>query len=162
MSKLVAISLKEAQAAFSLRADILAAQEPCLWPEADIVVVTKQTTGEPELHLSMQAESEVAAGTCWWGAVVRLLLADPMGTPGSDADSRTSGRLAGHGIDSRFVRRVATRFRSAAAMLFILAPDIAFDMVLNILKHCRMRCEVLTTALSRQDEEGLRHALRAA
>lgn len=154
MSKLVAISLKEAQTAFSLRAELLVVRDACMLSEADIIVVTKKQTGEPELHLSAQEADKSAAEPCWWGSVVGLLLAEPGG------DERTSRRLSGYGVDERFIRHVAARFRFAAAMVFILTPDIAFDMVLSGLEHCRARSEILTTALSRRDEEGLKLALR--
>ena len=130
--------------------------------EADIVVVTKQQTGEPELHLSTQTAAENRPEPCWWGAIISLLLARPIGMAQADGDGLTSRQLPSHGIDSRFIRRVAARFRTAAAMLFVLTPDIAFDMVLNDLKSCRARCEILAAALSRQDEEGLKHALSGA
>lgn len=132
----------------------------------DAVYVTKDASGEVDLHqminLPAAGAASGAASGALWGALIGLLFLTPMaGAAIGAAVGAGSGALAGkfsdYGIDDDFVRQLSTQLTPNSSAIFVLFRRATMDKVLPEIS--RFGGTVLRTSLSDEMEQRLQAAL---
>lgn len=161
MSDLVVIGFDDENTAFDMRAALARLQKNYLIDMEDVVVVTKDEKGKIKLH---QAASLTAAGAVsgsFWGMLIGLLFLNPLlGAAVGAGAGAISGKLADLGINDEFMKELGETFQPGSSALFILIRKATPDKVLEELKGFKGR--ILKTSLTKDEEEELRQALKAA
>ena len=98
-----------------------------------------------------------AMSGAFWGMLFGLLFFVPLlGAAVGAAMGGLSGSLVDVGIDDDFIRRIRDEVTPGTSALFLLTSDAVTDRVADALRGTDM--ELITTNLSKEDEETLRHA----
>lgn len=107
-----------------------------------------------------QLHSMAGAGAmsgAFWGMLFGLLFFVPLlGAAVGAAMGGLSGSLVDVGIDDDFIKQVRDEIKPSTSALFLLTSDAVTDRVAEALRGTEM--ELITTNLSKDDEEALRHA----
>lgn len=132
----------------------------------DAVYVTKDASGEIDLHQMINlpgagAASGGASGALW-GTLIGLLFLQPLaGAAIGAAVGAGTGALAGkftdYGIDDKFVKQLATQMQPNTSAIFVLIRSMTVDKVLP--EVSRFGGTVLRTSLSDDAERRLQTAL---
>ena len=98
-----------------------------------------------------------AMSGAFWGMLFGLLFFVPLlGAAVGAAMGGLSGSLVDVGIDDDFIRQVRDEVTPSTSALFLLTSDAVTDRVADALRGTDM--ELITTNLSQEDEDTLRHA----
>ena len=98
-----------------------------------------------------------AMSGAFWGMLFGLLFFVPLlGAAVGAAMGGLSGSLVDVGIDDNFIKRVRDQVTPSTSALFLLTSDAVTDRVVDALRGVDM--ELISTNLSKEDEEALRHA----
>jgi uncharacterized membrane protein len=107
-----------------------------------------------------QLHSRAGAGAmsgAFWGMLFGLMFFVPLlGAAVGAAMGGLSGSLVDVGIDDDFIKQVRDEIKPSTSALFLLTSDAVTDRVAEALRGTEM--ELITTNLSKDDEEALRHA----
>ncbi len=162
MSKLVAATFESEKTAFDLRADLVTMQQDHLLDIDDIVVVTQTEKGKPKLHQAVNLTAAGAISGSWWGMFVGLLFLNPLlGAAVGAASGALGGAISDIGIDDTFMKNVSSELEQGKATVFMLVRDVTQDKVMERLEPYAGKGELLTTSISREDEEKLRSLLES-
>jgi uncharacterized membrane protein len=118
------------------------------WPEG------KRKPKTEQLH-SMAGAGALSGA--FWGLLFGMLFFVPLlGVAIGAAMGGLSGSLVDVGIDDDFIKQVRDRVTPGTSALFLLTSDAVRDRVLDALHGFDM--ELISTNLSADDEDTLRHA----
>jgi uncharacterized membrane protein len=132
----------------------------------DAVYVTKDASGEVELHQMINlpgagAASGGASGALWGGLIGLLFLQPLAGAAIGAAVGAGTGALAGkfadYGIDDNFVKQLSTQMTPNSSAIFVLVRRATVDKVLPQISG--YGGTVLRTSLSNEAEQRLQAAL---
>jgi uncharacterized membrane protein len=132
----------------------------------DAVYVTKDSSGEVDLHqminLPAAGAASGAASGALWGALVGLFFLSPLagaaiGAAVGAGTGAIAGRLGDYGIDDNFVRQLSTQMTPNSSALFVLIRRVTADKVLPEISQ--YGGTVLRTSLSDEMEQRLQAAL---
>ncbi|MFV0369297.1 MAG: DUF1269 domain-containing protein [Hyphomicrobiaceae bacterium] len=163
MSKLIAITFEDQATAFELRTDLVHMQGEYLLALDDAVVVTMNERGKPKLHQAINLTAAGATNGGFWGLLIGAIFLNPLlGTAIGAGTGALTGALTDLGIDDRFMKDVGKSLAPNHATVFVLVRDLTEDKVLEGLQKYRGKGKVMTTSLSRKDEQALRDVLEVA
>ncbi|HSJ43155.1 MAG TPA: DUF1269 domain-containing protein [Euzebyales bacterium] len=98
-----------------------------------------------------------AMSGAFWGMLFGLLFFVPLlGAAVGAAMGGLSGSLVDVGIDDDFIKSVRDQVTPSTSALFLLTSDAVTDRVVDALRGFDM--ELISTNLSKEDEDALRHA----
>jgi len=157
MSELVVLAFETQEGAFQARDRVLAIRKGRMLQLADAAVVVRQEDGKVKVKQLTDLVGSGAFGGAFWGLLIGLLFAVPwMGLAIGAAAGAAIGGLTDHGVDDKFIKKVAETIQPGHSALFLLihAGDLA--TWLDELKA--FNPTVLQTSLSEEDEDKLREA----
>ena len=160
MSELVVLAFDNQDGAFQTRDRLLAIQERRMLQLADAAVVVRQNDGKVKVKQLTSLVGSGAFGGAFWGLLVGLLFAVPwMGLAIGAAAGAAIGGLTDHGVDDKFIKKVAETIQPGHSALFLLIHTGDLATWLGELKE--FNPTVLQTSLSEEDEAKLRAAFGA-
>jgi uncharacterized membrane protein len=161
MNNLIVIGFDDEQTAFRMRAELMTLQKDYLIDMEDVVVVTKNETGEIKLHQAANLTATGAISGGFWGLLIGMLFFNPIvGVAVGAGAGALSGRLTDIGINDQFMKDIGETFHTGTSGLFILVRRVTPDKVLDALKG--FKGKVIQTSLSKGREEELREVLEGA
>jgi len=135
----------------------------------DAVYVTKDSSGEVDLHqlinLPGVGAAHGATGGALWGALIGLLFLQPLtgaaiGAAIGAGTGAIAGRFKDYGIDDNFVRQLSTQMTPNSSAIFVLIRRMTEDKVVPEISQ--YGGTVLRTSLSDEAEQRLQAALSQA
>jgi uncharacterized membrane protein len=132
----------------------------------DAVYVTKDASGEVDLHQMVNLPGAMAASGgargALWGALIGLLFLQPLGGAiiGGMIGAGTgavAGKVADFGIDDDFVKRLSSQMTPNSSAIFVLFRRATMDKVVPEIS--KYGGTVLHTSLSDEAEQRLQAAL---
>lgn len=132
----------------------------------DAVYVTKDSSGEVDLHQLINMPGVGAArgagGGALWGALIGLLFLQPLtgaviGAAVGAGTGALAGRFTDYGIDDNFVRQLSTQLSPNSSAIFVLIRRMTEDKVVPEISQ--YGGTVLRTSLSDEAEQRLQAAL---
>jgi uncharacterized membrane protein len=132
----------------------------------DAVYVTKDSTGEVDLHQMINLPGEGAArggmGGALWGGLIGLLFLQPLagmaiGAAVGAGTGAIVGKVSDYGIDDKFVKDLSTQMTPNSSAIFVLIRRVTVDKVLPEISQ--YGGTVLRTSLSDDAERRLQAAL---
>jgi uncharacterized membrane protein len=118
------------------------------WPEGKKRPSTRQLT---------DLVSAGALSGMFWGLLFGLIFFVPLfGMAVGAAFGAMGGAFQEHGIDDDFIKRIRTQVSEGTSALFLLTSHAVVDRVLEVMSH--LKCEVIATNLSYEQEKKLREA----
>ena len=135
----------------------------------DAVYVTKDSSGEVDLHqlinLPGVGAAHGATGGALWGALIGLLFLQPLtgaaiGAAIGAGTGAIAGRFKDYGIDDNFVRQLSTQMTPNSSAIFVLIRRMTEDKVVPEIRQ--YGGTVLRTSLSDEAEQRLQAALSQA
>jgi uncharacterized membrane protein len=158
MSDLIVIAFPDDAAAFRARAEFVSLQRDYLVEMEDVVVVTRSSTGQVQLHQAVNMTAAGAMGGTLWGTLVGFLFLNPLlGAAVGAGAGALSGAMTDLGIDDGFLRDVGGTLDSGGAALAVLLRKLTADRVIDRLAGLGGR--VLQTSLPTDIEDRLRRQL---
>ena len=128
----------------------------------DAVIVRRNQKGKLFLQQSVNLTAEGAWSGAFWGVVIGLIFAGPIGMAVAGAAGAgigaLSGQLSDYGIDDDFVRSLSSEVEPCCSALFVLADSMTTDKVINELHGTGGR--LLKTSLSADVEARLQQSLQ--
>lgn len=132
----------------------------------DAVYVTKDSSGEVDLHqlvnLPGEGAARGAAGGALWGGLIGLLFLQPLtgaaiGAAIGAGTGAIAGRFTDFGIDDNFVRQLSSQMSPNSSAIFVLIRRMTEDKVVPEISQ--YGGTVLRTSLSDEAEQRLQAAL---
>jgi uncharacterized membrane protein len=132
----------------------------------DAVYVTKDSSGEVDLHQLVNLPGESAArgamGGALWGALIGLFFLTPLagaaiGAAIGAGTGAIAGKVSDYGIDDNFVRQLSTQMTPNSSAIFVLIRRMTEDKVVPEISQ--YGGTVLRTSLSDEAEQRLQAAL---
>lgn len=130
---------------------------------ADAVVVTKTDEGKSKVRQTVDVtptRGAVAGG--WWGLLIGVVVAGPIGAVIGGAAAAGSGALYGRlvdiGLDDGWVREMAEWIDPGSSALLLLVSEAKLEVVLAELR--RFEGKLVTTTLPDDVRDRLEDALR--
>ncbi|MDH6112443.1 putative membrane protein [Kitasatospora sp. MAP12-15] len=161
MSNLFAISYPNLSTAQQVRDEAIALQKQKLMDLEDVVVVERRDDGKIKLHQAGSTTGLAAASGALWGGVIGLLFFMPfLGAAIGGATGAAVGAATDIGVDDNFMRQIAEKLQPGSAAVFLLVRSATADKVVPALAG--YGGEILQTSLSREADEHLREAIKAA
>lgn len=161
MSHLIAISFVDKFAAEQALLQLRSLEKEYLLALEDAVIVTRDEKGRVRLQQSVDLAASGALSGGWWGMLVGLIIAGPLGLVLTGIFGAAFGALAGslqdYGIDDRFMSEIGHKLKEGRSALFVLLQDATYDKVLDKIKD--LRGEVIQTSLTKENEEELKAVL---
>jgi uncharacterized membrane protein len=166
MSDLVAITYPDVNQAGKVLDVVKRLVKEHLLEVDDAVYVTKDSSGEVDLHqmINLPATSAAHGGAhgALWGGLIGLLFLQPLaGMAIGAAIGAGTGAVAGtftdYGIDDQFVKQLSTQMTPSSSAIFILFRRATMDKVVPELS--KYGGTVLHTSLSDEAERRLQAAL---
>jgi uncharacterized membrane protein len=95
----------------------------------------------------------------FWGMLFGLLFFVPFfGLAIGAAMGALSGQFADFGIDDEFIKSIRENVTEGTSALFLMTSGAVMDKVQDAVKESNVKFEILTTNLSKEDEDKLRQA----
>lgn len=132
----------------------------------DAVYVTKDSSGEVDLHQMINLPGQGAArggmGGALWGGLIGLLFLQPLagmaiGAAVGAGTGALAGKLTDYGIDDKFVKDLSAHMTPNSSAIFVLIRRVTADKVLP--QVSAYGGTVLRTSLSDEAERRLQAAL---
>lgn len=132
----------------------------------DAVYVTKDSSGEVDLHQLINVAGQSAArggvGGALWGGLIGLLFLQPLagmaiGAAVGAGTGAIAGRFSDYGIDDNFVKQLSAQMTPNSSAIFVLIRRMTEDKVVPELSQ--YGGTVLRTNLSDEAEQRLQAAL---
>jgi len=158
MANLIAVTFEDETAAFSLRAALGKLQREYLINMEDVVVVTRDESGQVKLHQAANLTAVGALGDAFWVLLIGMVFLSPLLGAAVGAGA-LSGRFADLGIDDGFIGELGAGLPNGGSALFLLVRKSTPDKVLASLEPFRGTGKVLQTSLSKENEQDLRDFL---
>jgi uncharacterized membrane protein len=157
MSDLVIVAFPDEATAFELRAELGRLQKEYLIEMDDIVVVTRDDSGDVRLHQAVNLTRAGAVGGGFWGALVGLLFLNPLiGAAVGAGAGAVAGSLTDIGIDDEFLRNVGASLDRGGSAVCVLIRKMTADKVLERLGSFRKKGRVIQTSMTRAAEGRLK------
>jgi uncharacterized membrane protein len=120
-------------------------------------VVWPEDKKKPKTTQAVNLTAAGALGGTFWGMLFGLIFAVPLlGAALGAAMGALSGSMSDIGINDDFIKECRDKITKGTSGLFLLADTTAADRVIDPLKE--LHPEVISTNLSKDQEEALRHA----
>ncbi|MFT4014298.1 MAG: DUF1269 domain-containing protein [Paracoccus sp. (in: a-proteobacteria)] len=159
MSDLLVIAFDDEASGFELRGELVKLQKEYLIELEDVVVVTRPSAEDVQLHQAVNLTAAGAIGGGFWGTLVGLLFLNPLlGAAVGAASGAVAGRFTDTGINDDFMRELGHSIQPGGSGVFILLRKMTGDKVLARLESFHLRGRVLQTSLPEAQEEKLREA----
>jgi uncharacterized membrane protein len=159
MANLFAVAYKDLATANQVRDTLLSLQQQELIQLADIVVAERKQDGKIKLHQSASTTAAGAAGGALWGGLIGLIFFMPLlGMAVGGATGAAAGAVADVGVDDRFMKDLSQRLQPGAAAVFFLVISSTRDKVIEAVAP--YGGEIITTSLTKEEDEQLHEALR--
>ncbi|NUB45213.1 DUF1269 domain-containing protein [Fertoebacter nigrum] len=160
MSDLIVVAFPDEATAFEVRAELVRLQREYLIEMEDVVIVTRQDSGEVQLHQAVNLVAGGAVSGGFWGALVGLLFLSPLvGAAVGAGAGALAGRATDIGIDDDFLRDVGRSLDKGGSAVCVLVRKMTADKVLERLSAFRAKGRVVQTSLSKEAEAHLRGML---
>ena len=125
MSELIAISVEDAPTAFALRKEIEGLGHDFAVEQEDLVVITREPSGEVRLHPQVNRVAAQAIGGTIWGAVLGAVFLIPaVGAAVGAGVGALAGKLSEAGIDNGFLEDLGRKLAPGRAAVGVLARRI--------------------------------------
>lgn len=161
MSDLIVIAFPDDASAFRARAEFVALQKDYLIEMEDVVVVTRSSEGQVQLHQAVNMTAAGAMGGTLWGTLVGMLFLNPLlGAAVGAGAGALSGALTDLGIPDGFLREVGGTLDGGGAAVAVLLRKFTADRAIGRLEGLGGR--ILQTSLPHDVEERLRQGLEGA
>lgn len=159
MSDLIVVAFDDEATGFALRAELVTMQKEYLLELEDVVVATRNSENDIQLHQAVNLTAAGAVGGGFWGALVGLLFLNPlMGAAVGAASGAIAGRFTDVGINDDFMREVSHAVVPGGSAVFVLLRKVTADKVLPRLEALHKHGRILRSSLSDADEDRLREA----
>lgn len=123
------------------------------WPEGKSKPKTKQLVSLAGMG---------ALDGAFWGMLFGLLFFVPFfGMAIGAAMGALSGKFADYGIDDEFIKKIRSEVTEGTSALFLMTSDAVMDKVQDAVKENNINFKIVTTNLSKEQEEELRKAFEA-
>lgn len=165
MNTLIAVIYKHQEnAAAQTLATLQDLQRDYLIDLQDAVIVRRNAQGKLHLQQSVNLTWAGASTGAFWGLLVGVLFAGPLGLVVGGFGGAGLGALAGsqsdYGIDDEFIRALSAEVEPCCSALFVLARSMTADKVIAELQGTGGT--VLRTSLPADVEARLQQALAGA
>ena len=124
----------------------------------DAAIVTwAEGKKKPKTRQLVDLAGSGALDGAFWGMLFGLLFFVPFfGMAVGAAMGALSGKFADYGIDDDFIKSVKSEVTEGTSALFLMTSEAVVDRVADAMKE--LEFEILTTNLSKEEEENLRAA----
>ena len=157
MSERVVLAFDNQEGALRARDRLLDIRKRRMLQLADAAAVIRQEDGKVKVKQLTNLVGSGAFGGAFWGLLIGLLFAVPwMGLAVGAAAGAAIGGLTDHGVDDKFIKRVAETVQPGYSALLLLVHVANLETWLEELKT--FKPTVLQTSLSPEDEAKLREA----
>lgn len=165
MNTLIAVIYKHQEdAAAKTLAQLQDLQREYLIALEDAVIVRRNADGKLHLQQSVNLISAGASTGAFWGLLVGVIFAGPLGLAVGGLSGAGLGALAGrqsdYGIDDEFIRELSVEVEPCCSALFVLARSMTTDKIITELQGTGGR--LLKTSLPSDIEARLQEALASA
>ncbi len=161
MATLSVLKFPTADGAQQMENTLLSLQKQQLITLHDAAIVTwPQGKKQPKTR---QLHSLAGAGAmqgAFWGMLFGLIFFVPFfGLAIGAAMGALSGKFADYGIDDNFIKQMRDKVTEGTSALFLLTSGATVDKVVDAVKG--MDFEIISTSLSKEEEDKLRDAFSA-
>lgn len=123
------------------------------WPEGK---------SKPKTQQLVSLAGMGALDGAFWGMLFGLLFFVPFfGMAIGAAMGALSGKFADYGIDDEFIKKIRSEVTEGTSALFLMTSDAVMDKVQDAVKENNVHFTIVTTNLSKEQEEELRKAFEA-
>jgi uncharacterized membrane protein len=158
MSNLVAIVYPDEQTAVQVVNKLRELTALYLIELEDVVYVTKDAKGKPQLHQSVNLTASGATYGAFWGMLIGLIFFIPVfGLAFGAIMGALGGKMSDYGIDDKFIKGVSASLEPGKAAVFALVRKSTPEKVLPELAP--FGGQVFHTNLSPEVEAKLQEAL---
>lgn len=162
MSTLVAIGFNSKHRAQEALHTLTKLEKDYLIDLEDAVIATRKENGKIKLKQSTNMVGMGAFQGAWWGSLIGLIFAGPLGMLIGGASTAGFGALAGsladYGINDNFIKQLGETLQPGHSALFVLVKSATEDKVMAELEGTGGT--IIKTSLSNEDEAKLKEALR--
>ncbi len=160
MSNLFVVAFEDMNGADSLLAALGGWQKQNLIKVDDAAVLIRREDGKPKIRQAHNLVGAGALGGAFWGMLIGLLFLAPwLGLAIGAGMGALGGKLAGTGIDKKFVDEVSKAIKPGNSALFAYTSHGVPDKILPQLKQ--FNGKLIQTSLSNEDEAKVREAFGA-
>ena len=160
MSELIVLAFDTPTGAQEMGDEVKRLQKQELIKLEDAAFVTRKEDGKVKVKQAVSLVGAGALGGAFWGMLIGLLFFMPwLGLAIGAVTGAISGKLSDYGIDDNFIKEVGEKVEPGGSALFMLISDATPDKVIEELK--KYHPTVLSTSLSKEDEQNLRDAFGA-
>lgn len=157
MSDLIIVAFPDEATAFAAGEALVVLQKKYLIEMEDVVVVTRDASGDVKLHQSVNLTTGGAIGGGLWGTLIGLLFLNPIvGAAVGAGAGALAGKFSDIGIDDAFLRDIGQSLDKGGAAVGMLARKITTDKVYEGLEAFREKGRVIHTSLSHEAETRLK------
>ncbi len=161
MSDLVVVGFKDEMKADEVLNKLGKLQKSHLIALEDAAVLIKDENGKVRIKQAFNLIAAGASSGSFWGALLGLLFLQPLiGLAAGAATGAIGGALSDIGINDDFIKDLGKTIEPGSSALFILVRDATPDKVIEELKP--FDGKILSTSLSKTDEDSLKAALEKA
>ncbi len=130
----------------------------------DAAIVTwPQGKSKPKTKQLVSLAGMGALDGAFWGMLFGLLFFIPFfGMAIGAAMGALTGKFADYGIDDEFIKKVRSEVTEGTSALFLMTSDAVMDKVQDAVKEHNISFTIVTTNLSKEQEEELRQAFESA
>lgn len=162
MKTLIAVIYKQRpEAAAEVLSTLQDLQRSYLVDLEDAVIVRRNDRGKLFLQQSVNLAAAGAWSGAFWGLLIGLIFAGPVGSAIAGAAGAGIGALSGsfadYGLDDAFVRELSAEVEPCCSALFVLARSLTVDKVIQALEGSGGH--LLRTSLPADVEQRLQAAL---
>ena len=161
MATLTVLRFPTAEGAQQMETTLLGLQKQQLITIQDAAIVTwPQGKKQPKTEQLHSLAGQGALMGAFWGMLFGLIFFVPFfGLAVGAAMGALSGKFADYGIDDNFIKQMRDKVTEGTSALFLLTTGATLDKVVDAVKG--MDFEIISTNLSKEQEEQLRAALSA-
>lgn len=121
-------------------------------------VIWEQGKNKPKTkHLDDMTGAGALSGA-FWGILFGLIFFVPLfGMAIGAAMGALVGKFSNYGIDNDFIKSVSDKVTQGTSALFLMTSDTVLDKVSDAIKAKGWKFEIISTNLTKEQEEQLRH-----
>ncbi|GAB4452415.1 MAG: DUF1269 domain-containing protein [Anaerolineae bacterium] len=129
----------------------------------DAAIVTwPQGKSKPKTKQLVSMAGMGALDGAFWGMLFGLLFFIPFfGMAIGAAMGALTGKFSDYGIDDDFIKKVRSEVTEGTSALFLMTSGAVMDKVQDAVKEHNVKFTIVTTNLSKEQEEELRKAFEA-
>jgi uncharacterized membrane protein len=124
----------------------------------DAAIVTwPQGRKKPKTNQLQSMAGAGALGGAFWGMLFGLIFFIPFfGMAVGAAMGALAGKFSDYGIDDKFIKSVGQKVTEGTSALFLMTSGAVIDKVSDAVKEKGLKFEILSTNLSKEQENQLR------